>query len=821
MLIYAIVILAPLMIGSVHLGPTMLLGALGLGACWGSFQKQPQIRPSLTGLLFGALAIVALLQVIPLPPALLALCSPHAAAAHLATRQVLDPGLSTLSAWAPLSLDPRATLEAGARWATLSAGLFAVANLPRDVKTQRGLVRALAISMATMVACGVLQKAIDPHKLLGFYQADVPSHVASTFVSWNHAASFLLFGALAIASASLLLRRVPVAERLGLGLIALAGMVLSQLYEGTGALGILGFGVLWFGGLAWVKFRTPPPTHHRLLSWLGIPVVVALVFSVAFWGLAPVFHSPIPSQNPSSLAFRSDLIATSLKASLTYPILGAGADTVPDTLSPLIDWETLPPQSYLTSVEHTFAEWLFTLGPIPGTLATLYFILLLGLPALGAQCEREPKLQLASTTGLGLLILMIAQLHFPLRALGLAIPMLFFWEASLQRALRGIDPKTSLGPRLGARVIALAQIRLPQSRRLPLFLTLLLLCLAPSLGALALPATAPPAQHLKHRPLDAQSLIKLAKTAHETKDFPLALRAHTRAFSLQNRPTHRLAMATTLASQGDLEAATLHYIHVLHHTPSSKALAHFLRDVPTGPLRHHALTQLSPRLWRQAIALMLRHEGPLPPAAFVEALVLAKSQDLEAYNTLLEFYDATRMDDVLESWLGIVERKTFSHPTLSSLSLFALYHARLLLRQNQAPQALDLLIRHAHRSAPLAHMLLRFPPPSPQDQARQTAWLEALERTQAVWCGPPALDSPAMATSCLWARATTAEAKLDFKAAEALWKQVDFKEPQTLPLAFYLLRRQKCLSLKALQARTPDPGYKARLTTLVSRCHDP
>ena len=237
---------------------------MGLVACWWGLKSQPKLRISPIGVLFGALALIALLQSLPLPPALLTLCSPHAAALRLGSMQVLDPGLAALPGWFPLSLDPQASLFAGVRWATLSGGLFAVANLPRDLRARRGLIRSLALGMAAMVALGVLQKGLDPARLLGFYQASVPSHFASTFVSWNHAASLLVFGAVAIASTSLFLRRVAVAERLALGLVALAGAGLSQLYDGTGALVFLLFGALWFGALAWLKFRASTPTQHRV-----------------------------------------------------------------------------------------------------------------------------------------------------------------------------------------------------------------------------------------------------------------------------------------------------------------------------------------------------------------------------------------------------------------------------------------------------------------------------------------------------------------------------------------------------------------------------
>ena len=145
-----------------------------------------------TRVLDAALAAIAagmLVQLAPLPPAVIARLSP--ARARVA-------GLFALSdspGWAPLSVNPQATIYALAVVVSAILTFFACRTVLAH-RGVRGVCRAIAWLGLWLGCAGMLQRAVSPARIYGFWSPrELGALPFGPFVNRNHAATWLVMGA--------------------------------------------------------------------------------------------------------------------------------------------------------------------------------------------------------------------------------------------------------------------------------------------------------------------------------------------------------------------------------------------------------------------------------------------------------------------------------------------------------------------------------------------------------------------------------------------------------------------------------------------------
>ncbi len=147
----------------------------------GRRSRDPIALPALSLGLAGAALFVAL-QLVPLPPWLARVLSPHTAET---LRDALGP-LGLYPAWRPLTLDPGTTALELAKAATFAAAAAAGAILAASDRRRDRLLRALALSGVATVALYYVAALVGRSPLL---------EPRITFVNPNHLAGFLQLAA--------------------------------------------------------------------------------------------------------------------------------------------------------------------------------------------------------------------------------------------------------------------------------------------------------------------------------------------------------------------------------------------------------------------------------------------------------------------------------------------------------------------------------------------------------------------------------------------------------------------------------------------------
>ncbi|WP_375770758.1 O-antigen ligase family protein [Archangium gephyra] len=186
-----LLVLLPLALGSaptwVH-GPLVVLAGLAFVlACVGAWRQQRSLHLPLLALPLGAGALLCLLQLVPLPPGLLAVLSPEAAG----LRDVVLVPLG-LDGPRPLSMDPPATWRELARHLAYLLTFVAAVQVCRSGRARRRLLTTLAFTGAGVAVLGLLHALLGLDTLFGvlaFVHARPP--LVTPFGNPNHLAAFL------------------------------------------------------------------------------------------------------------------------------------------------------------------------------------------------------------------------------------------------------------------------------------------------------------------------------------------------------------------------------------------------------------------------------------------------------------------------------------------------------------------------------------------------------------------------------------------------------------------------------------------------------
>ncbi len=640
----ALVAIPPLALGTVHPPVMLAVGALAFGlAGLGLWQcKQSNRRARFSPLVVACLllGLTAALQLVPLPPALLGLLSPHS----LAGRTALG-----LDAGGPISLAPAETALAAARWLALAAAGLAATWILRGTRAnprRAGVVvaKTLAILGVAEVALGLAQTAVGKAGTLLFV---IPigrkslGLVTGTFVNGNHSAT--LYAMAALAAAGLAAGRAGAARAwwIGAATFCAAGTVLTGSRGGIGALVVAGLALA--AHITWRKLRAPQGPPSRAAATVAMSLLPAGLLTAVASELAigdRLAWELTTSTSADELGSEAKVKAIERAASMIadFPLIGIGADAFP-YVAPA--WLGTLVRGRFAFVESDPVQILLDFGLPVGAAAV-------GLAAYAWWCMCRPSGSDQPTphSSIGLAYALLAfvvasTVSFNVEIMGLAIPALV--AAQVLLAVRRGDSLLR-GPRwTGGAVLAAA--------------LLLAGCLAawhPALAAdqtqlqdlvlvpaekLNRDAVDDAAQRTLNRvPLDGHAVGQAALLRHVTHGEPgETLELARRAVLLAPMdPTGHLARGRAAAASGNHEEAAVAYegaLAGLRPVPS-ELIVELLAALPTAelraraiPPRHDAIRTAIVTLITQkrtiaalALATEVQSRHPEQPAAHAEAV---------------------------------------------------------------------------------------------------------------------------------------------------------------------------------------------------------
>lgn len=428
----ALLLLAPLLIGAVHLVTIVPLAGLSLLALCcalgvSTLKRQP-LRVDLLGWTLIALTGWTFIQAMPLPIGLLNVIAPTNTAWFQTAFEAV-PG--DAPGWGTWSLRPGEASRAGFGLLAASALYLATFNLFQGRQRFQKMLFVVPAVAGLLVVIGVLQRAIDADGLLFFYAprdlAELP-FFSATFVNPNHLATLL--GLSSFVTLGMSLSNDFKLQRPGLVLlfgVCVAGLVMTL---SAGALVAWLLGMLAFGALT---------LQRRLGNHRGLTATMVAVISALGLGTWAAWESI--AKQTAFLAERqglpwyppTDLWASGWGLALRQPIAGLGRASFPDAFA-ATELSTLPGR--YDYVGNTWLQLIIDYG-IPLGAATLVVIAISVVP-LGLRRGWKPE-DLPIMTGIFAAFVFLgldAALGFSLEIPGVLLPAVFLLALARGRTSR-------------------------------------------------------------------------------------------------------------------------------------------------------------------------------------------------------------------------------------------------------------------------------------------------------------------------------------------------------------------------------------------------
>jgi tetratricopeptide (TPR) repeat protein len=267
-----LLLVSPLLLGGAPvwaLWPACALaGAALVLAAAAAARQGHSLRIPLAAALPGIPAALCLLQLVPLPPPLLALLSPDAA--ELREFALVPLGLD---GWRPVTLDAPATWRELAKHLAYAATLVAALEVARSRRARGRLLAYVALSGTVVAVTGIAHKVANARAVFGLYafqEAQPP--ILTPFGNANHLAAFLtVTGAVALGLTARSSGRRP---GWGLAFLAIAAVTFLSLSRG----GVVSFvlGLLLFGAMLWLKDRGRRALYAAAAGALGLAVAAGV-----------------------------------------------------------------------------------------------------------------------------------------------------------------------------------------------------------------------------------------------------------------------------------------------------------------------------------------------------------------------------------------------------------------------------------------------------------------------------------------------------------------------------------------------------------------
>lgn len=820
------ILIAPLAIGGVHAPVVLALGTLVATSAALVMRRERLEQVSLSPLTiaFSLLAITACFQALPLPGFVQQIFHSRGFDLYAAAMGVWDGADAT--GWRTLSLDPGASLARGARWSTLALASLAIANMPLEKGVGRLIGVTILAAGALCALAGTGQFLLSDELFLGFYQAQIPPKMASTFVNWNHAAS--LYVLCAFIGGHIAVEYIGDKQtwwsRIGLCSAILFG-ALPWLSHGASAWVLLLATGCW--SLVALAVRRK---NVRLTGAATRILQVATLGALAASSVAVFIGArlSLTGELQTSVVTRAAVTRGALAASLDAPVLGVGAGAVERTIYPYIDWSVVLPYG-IAVIENDLAEWLMTVGWFVGgcAIALLVFSVLAPISLL----ERDTLISrdLLAAFWMGVLAILIAQLHFPFIALGLGLPLVVWFEHMRTRLLRK-EGKLPDADATWRKKIFYPQV--PRKAGWGVLATLVVAMLgagilgqlsyaSPKDSAFANLSSQERQQLARKLPSESRLFVEETQDALDKDDIARAKRAAARAYALEPSAAIRAMYALVLARAGEIEEARGHIQALLDPEVYSRV------DVPIVPMvleairdprqRAELFLKSEPRIWWKIALLAEKVEGEFGATSFLLEIVSLSSRDHRPYEKLLDYYARAKREEMISIWTEVMFGSTFEDP-LAAREVAVIARVESMARQDQDDAALAFLLQ-AVETTPEAKrlqdkLILLFPitKQKPDERARPL-----LEKALDARCSS-ARDS--LRKRCFIVRGYLAEYEGDDEKAEEIFQRLRARDGHALELARFYARTGRCLGLKVLSAQG-DERVRKQINALKQKCRRP
>jgi O-antigen ligase len=334
-LVLVLLAAAPLLAGAVHepVFIPLLVGSAVAGVVT-IVRHRHSPGPPLPGfwLLLGLHALV-LLQLVPLPPPLLAAVSPGSFAFY--DNLLLQP---PLVAWKPISVSPPDTLRGLAFLAAFSLLAVAVFRELGEGRWRRRLLRTVVFTGLALTVVALLQAvSTEPRRIYGVWQPRWDWAVFGPYVNRNHFAGYLVMAAaLAVGFALEALARLRTAwstrrhgflllgEAEGLALARAAGVVMvlvAGLVASLSRGGVSAFGFAMLAVLVLIVSGSVPILSAAGRRWTALALVLLVGVGVLWIGLGGVLQA---FEVRGIRGSRLDLWRDMLPMVPRFPVFGAG-----------------------------------------------------------------------------------------------------------------------------------------------------------------------------------------------------------------------------------------------------------------------------------------------------------------------------------------------------------------------------------------------------------------------------------------------------------------------------------------------------------------
>lgn len=838
---------APLAVGGVHTEVVIglaVLCAVALGLQYTHFRREYDSRAnvfSVPSIAFWGLAVISLLQLIPLPGGLNAVVSPQGHAWFEGGWEAMF-GQSAPSRWRATTLDVRETADRALRWLTLGLGAAVASNEARLKKGASRMVWLVVASGAAMIVVGLLQWVTASQQVLFVYEPTAEFVRWGTFVSDNHASLFT--GMVALAAFGLAFRhgRKEGMWAAGAALVGILSMVMMLEFDSAGGTAFFFMALGLFVILTAFSRRLNHTVDvsegaRRGLVGLGVVLLLAplVLAGLLLWGPSairePLWAMTVGRWGEGNLSARPELIEAGLRGAADFPLFGAGAGAVERALPAYVDWSAVRPAT-IPTIENESVQWLFEFGLPAGVAANLLIFGYLGFGL--SRFRRRARWRYAMGISAAALLLMGAQVHFPFLALGISLPAVVLVESCLFPVGSTAEEMTSLEQ---VRRRGLLKLSADLTRWVPYaaFAAAVVaggvwLAADVEVRQLEVPEE-PEARRAMFEgmvaaiPSDGELYLKAASVAAREEQFERAVERVTFAHRVEPKANMLVAMGQIQAAAGDEEAAADSFRRLVSGAYLDVPPEWIRRDLTAvidDPERlADILDEADPEFWRAAARGLRDRIGPATASEFLLEIIDAHPDHPRPYELMILNFLRMRQGMLAEMWARRLIEKSVDDAQGRRVGWALLLKALRVQksRRDEARQTAVQALQAAPEDPQVKREIVHLAPTDPG--RADGAFVAAVGRATDGLCDHPAGRRD---TELCWrGRAWLQERNGRYESARYAYRRLAFRAEQPRSLAAFYVRREKCVQLKNFVAEWSErfEGVKkqrANLEVFVERC---
>lgn len=821
-IVLAIVVLAsPLAIGGVHASVAAALAGLSIIGLWtalltgsGRDRTTGLVAFSIPAVGFAVMALVCLVQLIPIPTSLYRVLQPTGFDAWTTNGQLVfghppDAGLHLLS------MDPRATSAEGLRWLALASATALAGWVITDRHRRRLWLGMILIGGLIVAAVGTVNRIISPELFLGFYEAELSVRGVGPFVSTNHLASF--YGLLAVVGAAWSmdhLRRSPPKASLGAG-ATLLFLLLCASHGSDGALVATAVGLVVVAVAAARRFASSDNTLRRRIATTAPGILLIAALAAMLIPTDWTFAEDRPGIDDTSAEVRITMMEGAISATPAYPFVGSGAGSVERTIAPYMDWTDLRGATVHT-IENQPVEWFMTMGPAVGALAIILFLVVVARLLPHVFRRRNGRRGAITAVAILLTLGVISLFHFPFMALGIALVAAVAVEACLDSKRDPLfvttSPKTAAVYLLGLTVAVAGLV------------TARVTVLTPGAEAdLQLEPQQRVERALHLYPTDGRLMSALSLQARED-DPDKAQELARQAFELRPMPQQQTLLARSLGLVDETEEAAALYADLID-ADRRRANYHFglvgeriRHDIRRPAMRAAVMADTTDRNITRFHREIVNEEGRFPAIEFHLELIEQRPDRVLSHLKLIDLYRDVEQELLAEVYArNLVDRNLVGPDGERPAGLVQLL--KLLDDQGRTGEARNMADRafDAGLATPeLARTVLSLMPGDPDELHDDHRPL--LEAAVSVGCRAPYEGGERRI--CWRKRALVAEADDNVDRAESLLRRIERVYDDPRPLIRLLRRHRNCRALASLERRYEGKSHHSRIERALDSCID-